>query len=212
MKLAILAAGQYPRTAYPQYLLQSADVLLCCDGALKTALDHGLKPQAVIGDMDSLCKAVAKKFTGEVVKVDEQDYNDLTKVMRYAREHYPDANEITILGATGKREVHAIGNMSLLMSYEQWWGFWKRGVTLQIVSDYCTAFAVPDSVKLQVGEGRKISFFTADTSLNIKSKGLQWPLDNVVFDAWWKTTLNRATDDEVELKFNHPTPVLIVLE
>lgn len=212
MKLVILAAGLYPRTAYPQYLLQSADILLCCDGALKTALDHGLKPQAAIGDMDSLSKSVAKKFAGIIVKVDEQDYNDLTKVMRYAMEHYPDADEITIIGATGKHETHTIGNMSLLMTYEQWWGFWNKGVTLQLVSDYCTAFAVPDSVKLQVGEGRKISFFTTDTSLNIKTKGLQWPLDEVVFDAWWKTTLNRATADEIELEFNHPAPLLIVLE
>lgn len=212
MKLVILAAGLYPRTAYPQYLLQSADILLCCDGALKTALDHGLKPQAAIGDMDSLSKSVAKKFAGIIVKVDEQDYNDLTKVMRYAMEHYPDADEITIIGATGKHETHTIGNMSLLMTYEHWWGFWNKGVTLQLVSDYCTAFAVPDSVKLQVGEGRKISFFTTDTSLNIKTKGLQWPLDEVVFDAWWKTTLNRATADEIELEFNHPAPLLIVLE
>lgn len=212
MRIAILAAGLYPRTPYPLYLLEHADILLCCDGALRAALDHGLEPRAVIGDMDSLCKTSARRFKGEIIKVEEQDYNDLTKVMRYVMERYPEAEEITILGATGKSEAHTIGNMSLLMQYEQWWEFWKRGKVLQIVSDYCTAFAVPDSVKLQVGEGRKISFFTTDTNLIIKTSGLQWPLDDVTFDSWWKTTLNRATSDEIELKFNHPAPVLIVLE
>ncbi len=212
MRLAILAAGDYPRKDYPRYLLKSADVLVCCDSALESALRHGLKVDVVVGDMDSIKPAILNKFDGIKVHESEQDYNDLTKAMRYVMEKYPDIEEISILGATGKHEAHTIGNLSLLMTYEKWWRFWEKGITVQIVSDYCTAFAVGQSCKLEVGEGRKVSFFCCDPTLRIHTSGLQWPLDNVEFGAWWKATLNRASADEISLEFNHPAEVLIVLE
>ena len=212
MRLAILAAGDYPRKDYPRYLLKSADVLVCCDSALESALRYGLKVDVVVGDMDSIKPAILNKFDGIKVHESEQDYNDLTKAMRYVMEKYPDIEEISILGATGKHEAHTIGNLSLLMTYEKWWRFWEKGITVQIVSDYCTAFAVGQSCKLEVGEGRKVSFFCCDPTLRIHTSGLQWPLDNVEFGTWWKATLNRASAGEISLEFNHPAEVLIVLE
>ena len=212
MNIVILAAGDFPRNAYPLYLLDQAEAVVCCDSALKAVLKHGVQPTAVVGDMDSIAPAVLKGFEGEVVRIAEQDDNDLTKAMRYVLERYKDVSEITILGATGKREAHTIGNLSLLMEYEKSFGLCARGVNLQIVSDYSTAFVVNDSCSLALGEGRSVSFFTCDPSLNIKSSGLQWPLDSVVFDNWWKATLNRATSDEISLKFNHPAPLLVILD
>ena len=212
MNVVILAAGEFPRKAYPLYLLREADAVVCCDGALASALKHGVQPMAVVGDMDSVSKSALKGFEGKVVKVAEQDDNDLTKALRYVLETFPTVSEITILGATGKREAHTIGNLSLLMEYEKTFGLCDRGVNVQIVSDYSTAFVVGDSCSLALGEGRAVSFFTCDPSLKIKSSGLQWPLDSVVFDNWWKATLNRATSDEITLKFNHPTPLLVILD
>jgi thiamine pyrophosphokinase len=81
-----------------------------------------------------------------------------------------------------------------------------------MVSDYNTAFVVADSCELHVGEGRKLSFFVQDPSLCIKTSGLEWPLDDVHFDYWFRGTLNRATTDVVSLRFNHPSPVLVVLD
>ena len=212
MTVAILAAGDFPRKAYPQYLLQSADALVCCDSALEQALRHGLRADAVVGDMDSIKASVRKRFGGEVVQEDEQDFNDLTKAMRYVLSRWPDADCINIFGATGKHEAHTIGNLSLLMEYESWWHFWQRDVRVQIVSDYCTAFAIGESCSLDVGEGRKMSFFSCDSSLRIATSGLQWPLDDGEFGNWWKATLNRSTADRIILQLNHPAPVLIILE
>ena len=212
MNIVILAAGEFPRKAYPIYIIGQADAIVCCDSALAAALKHGVQPVAVVGDMDSVPKAALRQFGGEVVRVAEQDDNDLTKAMKYVLEKYPDVTEITILGATGKREAHTVGNLSLLMEYEKSFALSARGVNVQMVSDYSTAFVVGDSCSLSLGEGRAVSFFTCDQSLNVKSRGLEWPLDDVVFDNWWKATLNRATADEVSLQFNHPAPLLIILD
>ena len=151
-------------------------------------------------------------FSGKKIHETEQDFNDLTKTMRYVMSNYHDIDGINILGATGKHEAHTLGNLSLLMTYEKWWGFWEKNITVQIVSDYCTAFAIGQSCRLEVGEGRKVSFFCYDSSLRIHTTGLQWPLDEVEFGEWWKATLNRATADEITLEMNHPAEVLIILE
>ena len=180
--------------------------------SLENALKHGLKVDAVVGDMDSIKAGVLAGFSGKKIHETEQDFNDLTKTMRYVMSNYHDIDGINILGATGKHEAHTVGNLSLLMTYEKWWGFWEKNITVQIVSDYCTAFAIGQSCRLEVGEGRKVSFFCYDSSLRIHTTGLQWPLDEVEFGEWWKATLNRATADEITLEMNHPAEVLIILE
>ena len=83
---------------------------------------------------------------------------------------------------------------------------------MEAVSDHSTAFAMTDSGEIHCGTGRSMSIFTADTSLRIKSSGLEWATDGVVFDNWWKATLNRTNADIVTLEFSHPAPVLIILD
>ena len=210
--IVILCDGAFPTEPYPLFLLDSADAVVCCDGALEKLLAHNpsARPAAVIGDMDSLSASLQEQYASLVVKVDEQDFNDQTKAMRYVLKHYPEATDITILGATGLREDHTIGNLGLLMEYTRLFDLGERRVSA--VSDYGTAFAITDSCDLHLGEGRRISLFSADNSLRITSTGLKWPLDDVVFDAWWKATLNRTTEPIVSLHFSHPSAVLVMVD
>ena len=210
--IVILCNGAFPTEPYPLFLLDSADAVVCCDGALEKLLAHNpsARPAVVIGDMDSLPVSLREQYASLVVKVEEQEFNDQTKAMRYVLEHYPEATDITILGATGLREDHTIGNLGLLMEYTRLFNLGDRRVSA--VSDYGTAFAITDSCDLHLGEGRRISIFSADNSLRITSQGLQWPLDDVVFDAWWKATLNRTTEPIVSLHFSHPSAVLVMVD
>lgn len=214
----IVGNGQFPKKEYPLYLLESADYVVCCDGALDTYLRHFRgrnlrRPDVVVGDMDSLSKKTAERFRDIAVKIDEQETNDQSKAFHYILEHFPDVDTIHILGATGKREDHTIGNLSLLMEYarEMRRQDCGRTVSVDIVSDWSTAFAITDSCTLDVGEGRSVSIICPDNSLNIKSEGLIWPTDNVVFDNLWQATLNRASADRISLTFSHPSIALIIL-
>ena len=217
----IVGNGQFPKKEYPLYLLESADYVVCCDGALDTYLRHFRnrtlrRPDVVIGDMDSLSKKAAAKFSDIAVRIEEQETNDQSKAFHYILEHFPDVDTIHILGATGKREDHTIGNLSLLMEYARELGgqggaAGGRAVFVDIVSDWSSAFAITDTSDLNIGEGRSISIICPDNSLKIKSKGLVWPTDNVVFDNLWKATLNRAETDCIRLEFSHPSIALIIL-
>ena len=211
--VVILCNGEFPRKAYPLYLLEHADAVVCCDGATVKFLrrfGEGRMPEAVIGDMDSLPRKWREKLAPIVIQVEEQDDNDLTKAMRYVLEHHPEVTDIHILGATGLREDHTVGNLGLLMEYTRM--FSLGDIHVEMVSDFSTAFAITDSCELHVGAGRRVSLFSPDNSLTIRSEGLQWPTDNVVFDNWWPATLNRAVADVVKLTFSHPSRALVVLD
>ena len=186
---------------------------MCCDGAaVKYLRKFGEKklPEAVIGDMDSLPRRLREKLAPIVIPVEEQDYNDLTKAMRYVLDHHPDVTDIHILGASGLREDHTVGNLGLLMEYTRM--FDLEGIRVEMVSDYSTAFAITDSCELHVGKGRRVSLFSPDNSLTIKSEGLHWSTDGVVFDNWWPATLNRADADVIKLTFSHPSRALVILD
>ena len=215
--VVIVCNGDFPRTEYPRYLLREADFIIVCDGALskylrnmKAVFSKERLPDLVIGDMDSLSKSMQEKYKDLIVKVEEQDYNDQTKAFRWVMENLGEASLIRIVGATGQREDHTIGNMSLLMEYTRMFDLKDRIV--EMVTDHGTVFAATDTFEMECGTGRKVSIFSPDNSLKIKSSGLQWQTDDVVFDNWWQATLNRAVDDKVRLEFSHRSLALIMLD
>ena len=218
--VAIVCNGQFPRKEYPLYLLRSADAVVCCDGALQALEKRGIVPDVVIGDMDSVCGRALKRFPGRVVRVSEQESNDLTKAFTYVMEGMKGVDTVHILAATGYREDHTLGNLSLLMEYERRWGLSGRGISVDLISDYTTALALGGGqadaqdrpvFTLDVGEGRPVSLFTPDPTLRIHSEGLRWPTDDVRFDNWWKASLNRASADRLSLTLSHPAPLLVIL-
>lgn len=209
--VAILCNGAFPSEAYPLYLLESASVVVCCDGAFQNYYSrYGKLPEAVVGDMDSVDPPLRERFPSLLVHESEQETNDLTKAMRYVLGKHPDVSEIHILGATGLREDHTVGNLGLLMEYNRM--FSLGDIRVDMVSDFGTAFTVCDTCELHLGQGRRVSLFSPDNTLRLCSEGLHWKTDDVVWDSWWKATLNRADKDVVKLTFSHPSVVLIIVD
>jgi len=217
----IIGGGDFPKKAYPRELIRRADVIVCCDGnALKAFLrnrtgifgDNPRMPDAVVGDMDSMTPDLLRDYSSLLVKVEEQDDNDQTKAFNYVLNHFPEVDTIHFIAATGKREDHTIGNLGLLMEYARMPKPDREDLFVDMVSDYSTSFVVTSSCDLYLGKGRRISIFSPDNSLTIKSKGLRWQTSGVVFDNWWPATLNRTTEDVVSLELNHESLVLIITD
>jgi thiamine pyrophosphokinase len=216
--VVIICDGRFPKSEYPRYLIRTADHIICCDGALKKYLRNCISifgeerlPDAVVGDMDSLSESMKEKYRDIIIKIDEQEHNDQTKAFRWTLENLKDIGTIYIMGATGEREDHTIGNISLLMEYARTYDLEGMGINVEMISDHSTIFAVTDTFEMECGQGRKVSLFSPDNSLRIRSEGLEWPTDDVVFDNWWKATLNRASQDTVRLEFSHRSIALIIL-
>lgn len=217
-EIVIICDGVFPKNEYPRYLIRTADFIICCDGALRKFLRGSMAifgeerlPDKVVGDMDSLSANLKARYSHIIVQIDEQEHNDQTKAFRWALENLSDISTITIIGATGQREDHTIGNMSLLMEYARTYDLEAMGIQLQMITDHGVIFPVTDTMEFDCGIGRQVSIFSPDNSLRIKSSGLEWKTDEVVFDNWWKATLNRATQDRVRLEFSHRSIALVMM-
>ena len=220
MKTAVIICnGEFPRKEYPRLLIKEADHIICCDAALQTYLRHCntifgkvREPDIVIGDMDSLSLSLRGKYKDRIIHDTDQETNDQTKAFNLVISRFRDLDAIHIIGAIGKRVDHSIGNLSLLMEYARSYDLEGMGISVDMVYDYGSAFAITGSMELHCGKGRKISLFSPDNSLRIRSSGLEWPTDNVVFDNWWKATLNRSTEDIVRLELSHRSIALILID
>lgn len=217
-EIVIICDGAFPKTEYPRYLIRTADFIICCDGALRKFLRNSKAifgaerlPDKVIGDMDSLSPAMKARYGDLIVTIDEQENNDQTKAFTWALENIGGIGRITILGATGEREDHTIGNVSLLMEYARTYRPQDRGIDVQMISDHATIFAITGTFEMECGVGRKVSIFSPDNSLRITSEGLKFQTCNVVFDNWWQATLNLAVKDRVRLELSHPSIALVML-
>ena len=215
--VVIICDGTFPKSEYPRYLIRTADFIICCDGSLvkflrnsKAIFGEQRLPDLVIGDMDTLSESMQKRHADIIVKVEEQEHNDQTKAVRWALENLDGIESIYIMGATGGRADHTIGNASLLMEYTRM--FDLNGINIESVTDEGTIFPVTDTTEFDCGTGREVSIFSPDNTLRIKSEGLMYPTDNVVFDNWWKATLNKSVADTVRLTFSHKSLALIILD
>ena len=214
--IVIICDGSFPKTEYPKYLIRTADFIVCCDGAFKKFLSHSKAifgcerlPDLVIGDMDTLSAPMQKKYSDIIIKETEQEHNDQTKAVRWVLNNISEIGAIHILGATGGRADHTIGNISLLMEYTRMFNLGE--INIEIVTDESTIFPLTDTTEFDCGQGREISIFSPDNTLRIKSQGLEYKTDDVVFDNWWKATLNKAKDDRVRLEFSKKSLALIIM-
>ncbi|MBQ1623918.1 MAG: thiamine diphosphokinase [Bacteroidales bacterium] len=201
-RIVILAAGDFPRAEAPMAALRGADLRICCDSAAEALVAHGLEPDRIVGDLDSLSRAFRERFADRITHISEQDDNDLTKAFHLALTLSP--SRITILGATGKREDHTLGNISLLLDYAR-----EADCPVDMLTDYGRFATIFDTTTLPSVPGQQISIFAFDNTLTIKSAGLKYPTDQVRFDTLWKATLNEALSSSFTLTLSHPSGVLL---
>ncbi len=201
-RIVILAAGDFPQSEAPLAALRGADVRICCDSAAEALVAHGLEPDRIVGDLDSLSRAFRERFADRITQISEQDDNDLTKAFHLALTLQPD--RITLVGTTGKREDHTLGNVSLLLDYVR-----EAPCPVSILTDYGRFEAITDTATLPAVPGQQVSIFAFDNTLKIESAGLKYPTGQVRFDTLWKATLNEALSDAFTLTLSHPAGVLL---
>jgi thiamine pyrophosphokinase len=188
-KVIILADGDYPTHPLPVAVLQSGLPVVCCDGAANRFVAEGGIPTAIIGDGDSLSDEVRERFAHLIHHVAEQETNDLTKTVTYASQQ--GASDICILGATGKRECHTLGNISLLMQYH------RQGLSVRMLTDHCEIIPCSGVVSLSAFPGQQVSIINMN-ACNFSSIGLRYPIYD--FQEWWQGTLNEATANTITIQ------------
>jgi thiamine pyrophosphokinase len=179
----ILANGEFPTHSFPLYFLRNSLFTVCCDGAANEFIERGYIPNAIVGDGDSISTENRERFADILFTDSDQESNDQTKAVKYCIEQ--NKKNILILGATGKREDHTLGNISLLMDY-------MDVVNVQMVTDYGIFTPCKSSGKFESFVGQQISIINFGAK-GLKGENLAYPLSD--FTNWWQGTLNESTTD-----------------
>lgn len=220
-RITILCNGAYPQSPQATNALYRSDILICCDGAFGKVLEDSQAAEMlrslefyITGDLDSLSTDLKERYSGHIIRYDDQNINDQTKAFilasRIVEERYDtEPFAVTFIGATGLREDHTVANMGLLMDYAIKDVCTQGKCTLEMLTDYCRIIpAIGTVLEISCRKGDAISVFSPDPGLNVVSDGLNWQTDGVRFSNWWQASLNRATKERVTLRLSHPSRLI----
>lgn len=186
----ILADGDFPSHPLLLQWLGRCPYVVCCDGAANAYIRSGRIPEAIVGDGDSLLPDIKERYASLIHSEAEQDTNDLSKAFRFCLSQ--GRRDITIMGATGKREDHTIGNISLLADY-------MEKAEVRMMTDYGVFVPIREDSRFRSRCGQQVSIFNMNSTA-LSAEGLAYPLS--VFTTWWQGTLNEALADSFVIRTN----------
>ena len=178
----VLANGTFPSAEIPLRLLSQAPYVCACDGAVL----RYPAANAVVGDGDS----VPAEFRSRLICISEQEDNDLTKATRHCMAK--GLRRIVYLGATGGREDHTIGNVSLIARYLE-----EFGIEPLLATDSGWFVPVRGVATFASFPGQQVSIFNL-TCTHLSARGLKW--EAYPYRQLWQGTLNEATGDSFDIE------------
>lgn len=175
-----------------------APILVALDGGAEIALQHGITPEAVIGDFDSLSDAAAALLgPASLHQIDEQDTTDFEKAL--ARVAAP---LMLGVGLTGLRRDHELAAYHALLRFAD-----KRCILLAR-SDVIAL--CPPHLTLDLPADTRVSLFPL-TPVIAHGSGLRWPLDALVLAPGRRIgTSNAASGGAVEIRVDAPGLLVIL--
>ncbi len=184
----VLGNGDFPQCQLPQRIIADAKRLVICDGAANAFVPTGLPFDVIIGDGDSISSELRTQYADRLIIVSDQETNDQTKAVNYLASQ--GVKQITVVGATGQREDHSMGNISLTMEYL------KRGLEVRIFSNHGVFVPVKGNCVLTTSVGRQISIFNFGCK-QMSAEGLKYAIRP--FMSLWEGTLNEVAAEEVTI-------------
>ncbi|HEY4613596.1 MAG TPA: thiamine diphosphokinase [Bacteroidota bacterium] len=166
----ILANGEPPKKSHLQSLLKECTLFVCADGGANTALKLGLKPDAIVGDMDSIHAETFSKFR-RVPRHENNDENttDLEKAISWTiQQKY---EHIIVVGAAGKRLDHTVGNLGVLAKF-------YPDAIIKIVDDVGELMFVGRELTFEAPVHSVVSLIPLTTCEGVTTKGLEYALEN----------------------------------
>ncbi len=182
--------GEYPTHRLPLSWIKTTPYIICCDGAADTFISKERTPDIILGDGDSISADNKSRESIPFLQIDEQESNDQTKAVNYLIQK--GIKNIGIVGATGKREDHTLGNISLLIEYQ------RMGINAIMATDNGVFFPCKDEVCIKSYKGQQVSIFNISGS-HFSSNNLVYPLPDRL-DMWWQGTLNEAKENAFSIE------------
>ena len=186
--VTLLGAGD-AGAALVRDALATAPLLVAADGGANKARALGLRPAAVIGDMDSVLPATRQSMADVPFHhVAEQDSTDFEKALTRIGAPF-----VLAVGFTGARVDHALAVWNALVRHPD-----RRCVVLGARD---IVFLSPRRIALDLAAGTRLSLFPMGP-VRGRSRGLVWPIDGIGFASDGAIGTSNQATGPVELEFD----------
>lgn len=174
-----------------------APEIVAADGGADRLLRLGVRPRAVIGDLDSITAAARAQLADRLFPIPEQETTDFDKALRSVAAPF-----VLALGFQGARLDHGLAVLNALVRHND-----RRALVLGARD---VTFLAPPEMALDLPSGTRLSLFPM-APVRGESEGLRWPIGGLHFapDAMIGTS-NEVAARRVRLSFDAPAMLVIL--
>lgn len=170
--------------------------IISADGATNKLVEHGILPDIVIGDLDSVNKETLKNL--KHIRIKDQDHSDYQKALKYVAEN--NISPSIVFGINGGYIDHIMNNISIFSN------------TDDVFVDHKTVMQSLGfgTHRLNIQKDTKISIFGMP-SCHLTTSGLKWNVnDRTLNFAGFNAPLNRVQDSDITLHISTGRALVVI--
>lgn len=204
MRALIVTGGESPPYDYIRSLSRDANIVIAADSGLEVCLGAEVEPDLVVGDFDSVHRELLSSVKRKTIieYPEDKDYTDTELAIVVARER--GADTIVLAGGGAGRLDHLLALRSLFereTHIDEW--HTARESVFFLPSWMCAEF--------EVEKNSLVSVFPIEGSASgMRSEGLKWPLDSLVWSRGDYGVSNRSILPRVKIHAGQE-PLLLIL-
>jgi thiamine pyrophosphokinase len=204
MVALIVTGGDCPPHEIIRTLAKAADCVIAADSGLDVCISAHLEPDLVVGDFDSVRHdSLVSVPEDKILQYpEEKDYTDTELAIEFAL--HRGAQKIVLAGGGAGRLDHLLAVRALFERENpiHEWHTANESVFL-VPAGHSLHFSAPTHVIVSV-------FPLSGGARGMRSRGLKWPLDGLVWDCGHFGVSNRTVMPHVEIASGQE-PILVIL-
>lgn len=208
MRVIIVSGGKPPSKELLLKEIRPDTVLIAADSGANCLYDYKILPHLLLGDFDSIHKKVLDYFKKNNCILDiyptEKDFTDTEIAVKAAINMNP--SEIVLLGCTGSRVDHLLGNIGMLkICLENHVNAYMKDENNEI-----RLINASSSLKGTVGQIFSLQPY-CDEIIDLTIEGAKYPLNNYNLKIGQSITIsNEFTEPQVLIKFKSGILMIIL--
>ncbi len=174
----IVASGEIKNYKMLEKVAKTSDYIICADGGSNHIIKTSVKPDLIIGDLDSIEKETLNKLKNSKIEISkfprEKDFTDTELAVEYLISKNVD--KIIFMGVLGTRIDHTLANILLLNN------LLDRGIQGKIIGEKNTIFINDSTLKLKKEENTFVSVIPiTNEGARITLKGFEYETNEEKF-------------------------------
>ena len=210
MKYLIVCGGEIDGDFAERLIMSSGfEVIIVADRGMDFLYEHKITPDIIVGDFDSV-KNEALSYFKEKGMSDihvlnpEKDDTDSECALQIALDH--GADHIIIIGATGTRIDHVLGNISLLGKAM------SEGKMAELLDTHNRIRMIDNELEIEKNKqyGKYVSIIPVCKNNKITLEGFKYPLKDYTFEGFNTLGIsNEIVDDIAKITVNEGQYIVI---